>query len=95
MNAAGHGRTEFRLYIAGTSARSSFAISNIRDICDRHLKDHYDLEVIDIYQQPELAEAENIVAAPTLIRRLPPPTRRVVGDMADKERVILMLDMGL
>ena len=84
---------KLRLYVAGTSARSSAAISSVRDMCEQYFKDGFDLEVIDIYQQPELAEAENIIAAPTLIRKLPPPLRRVVGDMTDKDRVILVLDM--
>jgi len=93
MNATGCELNKFRLYVAGTSARSSLAISNIRAICDQFFKDHYDLEVIDIYQQPELAEEENIIAAPTLVRRLPLPRRRVVGDMTDKDRVIFTLDV--
>ncbi|MEI6560291.1 MAG: circadian clock KaiB family protein [Rhodospirillaceae bacterium] len=79
-----------RLYVAGTSARSSLAISNIKNICEQYFSDGYELEVVDIYQQPELAEEENIIAAPTLIRKLPPPMRRVVGDMSDTNRVVVM-----
>ncbi len=86
-------RKRLRLYVAGTSTRSSVAISNVRDMCEQYFKDGFDLEVIDIYQQPELAEEENIIAAPTLVRKLPPPLRRVVGDMTDKDRVILVLDV--
>ena len=91
MNAAEPERSKIRLYIAGSSARSSLAVSNVRCICDRCLKNCYDLEVIDIYQQPELAEAENIIAAPTLIRKLPGPVLRIVGDMSDKDLVISIL----
>ena len=82
-----------KLFIAGPSSRSSLAISNIKHICEQYFKDAYQLEVIDIYQQPELAEEENIIAAPTLIRNDPPPVRRVVGDMTDQDRVVVMFTL--
>ena len=94
MNAVASEKTAFLLYVAGPSARTSFAISNIRNICEEYLKDCYDLQVIDIYQQPELAEAANIIAAPTLVRKLPPPSRRVVGDLSDRDRVISVMDVA-
>ncbi len=82
-----------RLYVAGTNPRSSAAIRSIREICEQHLKDRYDLEVVDIYQQPTLARGEQIVAAPTLIKKLPLPLRRFIGDLADKERILVGLDL--
>jgi circadian clock protein KaiB len=65
----------------------------VRTICDEHLKGRYDLEVIDVYQQPTLAKGEQIVAAPTLIKKLPLPLRRIIGDMSSKERVLVGLDL--
>ena len=81
-----------RLYITGTTPRSVSAIRNIRKICDEHLKGDYDLEVIDIYQQPVLAKGEQIIAAPTLLKKLPLPLRRFIGDMSNTERILLGLD---
>ena len=82
-----------RLYITGTTARSSAAISNIRKFCDEHLAGRYELEVIDIYQQPTLAKGEQIIAAPALIKKLPFPLRKVVGDLSNEERVLMGLDI--
>lgn len=82
-----------RLYIAGTSAKSTRAIDNIKKICDEHLKGRCELEVIDIYQQPNLAEGEQIIAAPTLVKKLPPPLRKFIGDLADTERILFGLDL--
>ena len=84
---------ELRLYVAGTTSRSQRAIANIKQICDEHLAGRFDLEVIDIYQQPKLIEGEQIVAAPTLIKKLPPPLRRFVGDLSDLERILVGLDL--
>lgn len=81
-----------RLYVTGTTPRSVKAIRNIRRICDEHLKGAYDLEVIDIYQQPLLAKGEQIIAAPTLLKKLPLPLRRFIGDMSDTEKILLGLD---
>jgi circadian clock protein KaiB len=69
------------------------AIANIKKICEEHLAGRYDLEIIDIYQQPTLAKGERILAVPTLIKKLPPPIRRIIGDMSDKDRVLLGLDL--
>ncbi len=82
-----------RLYVTGTTPRSVRAIANIKKICDEHLTGKYDLEVIDLYQRPALAKGEQIIAAPTLIRKLPLPLRRIIGDMSDTERVLVGLDI--
>jgi len=82
-----------RLYVAGINPRSSAAIRSIQKICEQHLKDHYDLEIIDIYKQPILAKGEQIIAAPTLIKKLPQPLRRFIGDLTDHERILVGLDL--
>jgi len=82
-----------RLYVTGTTPRSISAIRNIRKICEEHLKGAYDLEVIDIYQQPVLARGEQIIAAPTLLKKLPLPFRRFIGDMSNTEHILLGLDL--
>jgi circadian clock protein KaiB len=82
-----------RLYVAGINVRSSAAIRTVTALCDEHLKDHYELEIIDIYKQPTLAKGEQIIAAPTLIKKLPEPLRRFIGDMANKERLLVGLDL--
>ncbi len=82
-----------RLYVVGATAGSQRAISNLHEICEAELAGRYKLEVIDIYQQPTLAEGEQIIAAPTLVKKLPPPVRRLVGDMSDRDRVLLGLDL--
>jgi len=83
-----------RLYVAGTTPRCIRAISNIRAICDEHLGDRYELEIIDIAQQPSLAQSEQIIAAPTLIRILPLPLRRFIGDLSDTDRIAVGLDLA-
>jgi circadian clock protein KaiB len=82
-----------RLYVTGMTPRSMRAVENVRAICEEHLQGRYDLEVIDIYQQPALAQGEQIIAAPTLIKKLPLPLRRVIGDMSSLDRVLLGLDL--
>ena len=82
-----------RLYVSGLTPRSQTAIKNIKKICEEHLKGRYDLEVIDVYQKPVLAKGEQIIAAPTLIRKLPLPLRRFIGDLSDSERILLGLDL--
>ena len=81
------------LYVTGTTPRSTRAIANIRTICENHLEGRYDLEVIDIAQHPVLAGNEQIVAAPTLIKKLPLPLRRFIGDMSHTERMLAGLDL--
>ena len=82
-----------RLYVTGMTSRSSRAVNNLRAICDEYLEGRYDLEVIDIYQQPVLTKGEQIIAAPTLIKKLPLPMRRIIGDMSNRERVLVGLDL--
>ena len=82
-----------RLYVTGMTARSARAVHNLRAICDEYLEGRYDLEVIDIYQQPVLTKGEQIIAAPTLVKKLPLPMRRIIGDMSNRERVLLGLDL--
>jgi len=82
-----------RLYIAGNTSRSAQAVMNIREICETRLKGRYKLEVIDIYQQPGLAKGEQIIAVPTLIKSLPLPLKKIIGDMSKTERVIFGLDL--
>jgi circadian clock protein KaiB len=86
-------RYVLRLYVTGMTPRSARAIKNVQAICQEYLDGRYDLDVIDIYQQPVLTRGEQIVAAPTLIKKLPLPMRRLVGDMSDRERVLLGLDL--
>ena len=86
-------RYVLRLYVTGMTPRSIRAVENVRAICEEHLQGRYDLEVIDIYQQPTLAKGEQIIAAPTLIKKLPLPLRKVIGDMSSTERVLLGLDL--
>ena len=82
-----------RLYVTGQTARSLRSIENLRLLCDKYLKDRFDLEIIDIYQQPALAAEGQIIAAPTLIKAMPLPLRRLVGDFSDQQRVVLGLDL--
>ena len=73
--------------------KSTRAITNMKRICEEHLQGQYELEVIDLYQHPQLAQGDQIVAVPTLIKKLPPPLRRIIGDMSDTERVLVGLDL--
>jgi circadian clock protein KaiB len=84
-----------RLYVTGTTVRSARAVANLRELCEQHLPDRYELEVVDIYQQPELASREQLVAVPTLIKRLPLPLRRLVGDLSNRQRVLAGLDLSV
>jgi len=86
-------RYVLRLYVAGQTPNSVRAILNIKKICEEELKGLYDLETIDLYQQPQLAQGEQIVAVPTLIKELPLPLRRIIGDMSNTERVLVGLDL--
>jgi circadian clock protein KaiB len=86
-------RYVLRLYVAGQTPKSVLAITNIKTICEENLKGRYVLDVIDLYQQPQLAQGEQIIAVPTLIKKLPPPLRRIIGDMSNTERVLVGLDL--
>ena len=87
------GRYVLRLYVTGLTRQSTRAVANLKAICEEHLSGRYDLEVIDLYQQPALARGEQIVAAPTLVRRRPLPERRLVGNLSRTERVLAGLDI--
>jgi circadian clock protein KaiB len=82
-----------RLFITGATTRSVSAIQNLKKICEEYLNGRYELEVIDLYQKPGLALDEQIIAAPTLIKKLPLPFRRIIGDMSNQEKVLLGLDL--
>jgi circadian clock protein KaiB len=86
-------RYVLRLYVAGITPRSEQAIRTVTAICEEHLEGRYELEVIDIYQQPALAKGEQIIAAPTLVKKLPAPLRKFIGSMADREKILVGLDL--
>ena len=87
------GKYILRLSISGASSRSALAIENLKKICEEYLQGRYELEVIDLFQHPVLAKDEQIIAAPTLIKKLPLPLRRIIGDMSDKDKVLIGLDL--
>ncbi len=80
-----------RLYVAGTTPKSLAAFARLKELCESHLAGRYEIEVIDLSIQPQLARADDIVALPTLVRKLPPPMRKVIGDLSDSERVLVGL----
>ncbi len=84
---------ELRLYVAGQTSRSKAALTNLRKICDEHLSGRYTIEVVDLLVNPQLAAGDQIVAIPTLIRKLPEPLRRIVGDLRDTDRTLVGLDL--
>jgi circadian clock protein KaiB len=89
------GRKEWmlRLYTAGKSARSAAALRNLEGICEKHLPGRYLIEVINLMDHPQLARGDQIVALPTLVRRLPPPMKKIIGDLSNEERVLVGLDL--
>ena len=82
-----------KLYVTGKTPRAEVAIANLRRICDEELSSEYELQIIDVLENPQLAEDDRILATPTLIKRLPPPLRRVIGDLSDKDKVLLGLEL--
>lgn len=82
-----------KLYITGKTPRSERAVHNLRKICDDEMSGHYEIMVIDVLERPQLAEDEKILATPTLVKELPPPLRRIIGDLSDKDKVLLGLDL--
>jgi circadian clock protein KaiB len=86
-------KTLIKLYITGRTPRSEAAVENLRRICEEELSGRYEMLVIDVLERPQLAEDEKILATPTVIKELPPPIRRVIGDLSDRERVLLGLDL--
>jgi circadian clock protein KaiB len=91
--AGGGQKYMLRLFVTGATSRSRRAILNINAICQQVLQGRYELEVVDIYQNPALAEEEQIIATPTLVKQLPLPLRRIIGDFSDREHVLLGLDL--
>jgi circadian clock protein KaiB len=88
-----NGKYVLRLYVAGSTPQSSRAIANLKRICEAHLKDRYDLTVVDLYEQRERARDDQIMVAPTLVRQSPLPVRRLIGDLSQTERVLAALDL--
>jgi circadian clock protein KaiB len=86
-------RYVLKLYVAGVTPRSAAAIKSVTAICEQHLRGRYELEVIDIYQRPTLAKGEQILAAPTLIKQLPLPLKKIIGDMANEQKLLIGLDL--
>jgi circadian clock protein KaiB len=84
---------DLRLYVAGQSPRSVRALQNLRQVCDEHLKGRYRVEVIDLLENPALARGDEIVAVPTLVRKLPEPIRKIIGDLSDTDRVLVGLQV--
>ena len=84
---------ELRLYVAGETPRSVAALNNLKKICEEHLKGRYRIEVIDLLANPQLARGDQILAIPTLVRKLPAPVRRIIGDLSQTERVLVGLDL--
>ncbi len=82
-----------RLYVAGQSPRSLQAIANLKAMCEEHLAGHYEIEIVDLVEDPALAKSDDIVAIPTLVRRLPAPLRKIIGDLSNKERVLVGLQL--
>lgn len=93
LRASGTERYVLRLYVTGTTPKSTRATANIKQICEEHLHGRYELEVVDIYQRPSLAAGERIIAIPTLIKKRPSPLRRLIGDLSNTDHVLLGLDL--
>lgn len=83
-----------KLFVSGSTPRAERAIANLRRLCEEELESCYEVVVIDVLEHPELAESERILATPTLIKQLPPPLRRVIGDLSDREKVLLGLNLA-
>jgi circadian clock protein KaiB len=90
----GPGRFHFQLYVTGNTLRSTQAVANLRALCDEHLDGRYELEIIDLYQQPGRAAAGQVIASPTLVKVLPAPIMRMVGNLADREQLLIKLDLS-
>ena len=86
-------RYVLRLYVAGVTPKSRAATDNVKRLCEEHLKGRYELDVIDMYQQPKLAKGEQIIAVPTLIKKLPVPLRKLIGDMSNEEKFLVGMDL--
>jgi circadian clock protein KaiB len=84
---------QLRLYVAGQTPKSLAAIANLKKVCEEHLAGHYEIELIDLLKSPQLAAGDQILAVPTLVRRLPEPLKRIIGDLSNSERVLVGLDI--
>jgi len=84
---------ELRLYVAGKTVKSVAALNNLKKYCEEHLKDKYTIEVIDLLEQPQLAEGDQILAIPTLVRKVPEPIRKIIGDLSNEEKVLVGLNV--
>jgi circadian clock protein KaiB len=93
LKANGKKRYVLKLYVTGATRRSQKAITNLNSICEEYLQGRYDLQVVDIYQSPVLAKDADILAAPTLVKQLPLPVRRLIGDLSERGRVLVLLDV--
>ena len=88
-----HAEFELRLYVAGNTPKSIAALNNLKKYCEEHLKGRYKIEVVDLLVQPQLAEGDQILAIPTLVRRVPVPIRKIIGDLSNEDRVLVGLDI--
>jgi circadian clock protein KaiB len=86
-------RWELRLYVAGQTARSATALANLKRICELHLQGKYNIELVDVLKNPRLAQGDQILALPTLVRKLPEPIKKIIGDLSNDERVLIGLDL--
>lgn len=86
-------RWELRLYVAGETARSARALANLKRICEEHLKGQYSIELVDVLKNPRLARGDQILALPTLVRKLPEPMKKIIGDLSNEDRVLIGLDL--
>ena len=93
LESSGKEKYVLRLYVTGMTPKSLHAIENIRKICEENLQGRFELEVVDVYQHPEFARTEQIIAAPTLIKKLPLPLRKFIGDMSDKDKILIGLNI--
>lgn len=90
---ATHATWNLRLYVAGQSPRSLAAFANLKRLCETHLKGRYTIEVVDLLQHPQLAEGDQIIAIPTLVRKLPEPMKKIIGDLSNQEKTLVGLDL--
>lgn len=90
---SGDGHYNLRLYVAGQTPKSLAAIANLKSICEQHMTGRYTIDVVDLIENPQLAAGDQILAVPTLVRHLPPPLKRIIGDLSNTERVLVGLDI--
>ncbi len=92
-NEAGNGYWKLRLYVAGQTPKSIAALNNLKKLCEEHLAGRYEIEIVDLMENPSMARNDQIVALPTLVRQLPPPVKKIIGDLSNTERVLVGLDL--